>query len=126
MEGVGLASRRPLEAPLGQLVDAVLKVLFFEGFAKPEDQRSAEARNLLGSIKYLNGGLLLPYKVEQGNVEIRAYMRSTEAPQAYESLDSYCEGRARAPLHTLIGYRPVHLSNESQAAPSACSKSRRW
>jgi hypothetical protein len=41
-------------------VDAVLKVLFFEGFAKPEDQRSAEARNLLGSIKYLNGGWRIP------------------------------------------------------------------
>lgn len=42
-----------------------LKVLFFEGFAKPEDSRSAEAKKLLGKIKYLNGGLFLPHPVEQ-------------------------------------------------------------
>lgn len=48
-----------------------LKVLFFEGFAKPEDQRSAAARKLLGGIKYLNGGLFLPHKVEQDNPDIR-------------------------------------------------------
>jgi hypothetical protein len=45
--------------------------LFFEGFAKPEDQRAPETRKLLGSIKYLNGGLFLPHKVEQENPDIR-------------------------------------------------------
>lgn len=48
-----------------------LRLLFFEGFAKPEDQRSPDARKLLGSIKYLNGGLFLPHKVEQENQHIR-------------------------------------------------------
>jgi len=38
-----------------------LLVLFFEGFAKPEPQRSAKARKLLGDIRYLNGGLFLPH-----------------------------------------------------------------
>jgi hypothetical protein len=47
-----------------------LKLLFFEGFAKPEEQRSAKAQKLLGSIKYLNGGLFLPHKVEQDYPEI--------------------------------------------------------
>ena len=42
-----------------------LKILFFEGFAKPEAQRSAADRELLGDIRYLNGGLFLPHKVEQ-------------------------------------------------------------
>jgi len=42
-----------------------LRPLFFEGFAKPEEQRSPEARRLLGNIRYLNGGLFLPHKVEQ-------------------------------------------------------------
>ena len=41
-----------------------LKLLFFEGFAKPEDQRSPEAKAQLGNIKYLNGGLFLPHPVE--------------------------------------------------------------
>ena len=41
-----------------------LNSLFFEGFAKPEDKRSQKARDLLGKIKYLNGGLFLPHPIE--------------------------------------------------------------
>ena len=47
-----------------------LKLLFFEGFAKPEEKRSAAARKVLGSIKYLNGGLFLPHHVEQDNPKL--------------------------------------------------------
>ena len=47
-----------------------LTLLFFEGFAKTEDQRSAAARKVLGKIKYLNGGLFLPHKVEIDNPDI--------------------------------------------------------
>lgn len=42
-----------------------LKLLFFEGFAKPLEQRSEQARQRLGDIRYLNGGLFLPHRVEQ-------------------------------------------------------------
>ena len=42
-----------------------LQALFFEGFAKPSDQRSAAARNLIGDIRYLNGGLFIPHRLEQ-------------------------------------------------------------
>jgi hypothetical protein len=41
-----------------------LKSLFFEGFAKPELARSPDTRALLGKIRYLNGGLFLPHRVE--------------------------------------------------------------
>jgi hypothetical protein len=41
-----------------------LKPLFFEGFAKLEDKRTAEVNALLGKIKYLNGGLFLPHPIE--------------------------------------------------------------
>lgn len=41
-----------------------LKSLFFEGFAKPEPARSPDARAMLGKIRYLNGGLFLPHRVE--------------------------------------------------------------
>lgn len=41
-----------------------LDLLFFEGFAKPENQRSTEAKALLGPIRYLNGGLFIPHKLE--------------------------------------------------------------
>ena len=35
-----------------------LILLFFEGFAKPENQRSSQALKLLGKIKYLNGRVI--------------------------------------------------------------------
>ncbi len=47
-----------------------LHLLFFEGFAKPEEKRSADARGALGNIRYLNGGLFLPHRIETGNKNI--------------------------------------------------------
>lgn len=44
-----------------QFFDTFLRALFFEGFAKPEEGRSPEARRLVGNIRYLNGGLFLPH-----------------------------------------------------------------
>ncbi len=55
-----------------------LKALFFEGFAKPEEQRSQEARRLLGNIRYLNGGLFLPHQVEAANLNIHVPDRAFE------------------------------------------------
>lgn len=63
-----------------QYFDKFLKLLFFEGFAKPEEKRTAEARKRLGSIRYLNGGLFLPHKVEQ------AYPNLDVADKAFENL----------------------------------------
>ncbi|MEW6233874.1 MAG: DNA methyltransferase [Candidatus Omnitrophota bacterium] len=39
--------------------------LFFEGFAKPERERSQAAKQLLGKIPYLNGGLFLRHQIEE-------------------------------------------------------------
>jgi hypothetical protein len=47
-----------------------LKLLFFEGFAKPEQERQAEARERIGSIRYLNGGLFLEHRIEEDNPNI--------------------------------------------------------
>ena len=41
-----------------------LNALFFEAFAKPEADRSAQAKALTGQIPYLNGGLFLHHKLE--------------------------------------------------------------
>ena len=41
-----------------------LKALFFEGFAKPEEKRSDQIKELIGNIRYLNGGLFLPHTIE--------------------------------------------------------------
>jgi hypothetical protein len=57
-----------------------LTALFFEGFAKPEEQRSQDARRLLGNIKYLNGGLFLPHAIELANPKIQV------PDQAFENL----------------------------------------
>jgi len=42
-----------------------LKPLFFEGFAKPKNDRSTEINKLLGDVRYLNGGLFLPHQIEE-------------------------------------------------------------
>ena len=38
--------------------------LFFEGFAKPEDERSRDMKRLLGKIPYLNGGIFQQHQLE--------------------------------------------------------------
>jgi hypothetical protein len=48
-----------------------LNLLFFEGLAKPEDERSDAAKKLLGKIVYLNGGLFLLHPVEKRWTNIR-------------------------------------------------------
>lgn len=47
--------------------------LFFEGFAKPETERSRDAKRLLGKIPYLNGGIFQKHEIETlhgENIEI--------------------------------------------------------
>jgi len=39
--------------------------LFFEGFAKKPQDRSPQAKRLLGNVPYLNGGIFMPHQVEQ-------------------------------------------------------------
>lgn len=45
--------------------DTFLNKLFFEGFAKEEDQRDFATNKLIGKVKYLNGGLFLKHKIEE-------------------------------------------------------------
>jgi hypothetical protein len=63
--------------------DVFLNALFFEGFAKEEKNRTAETNKLIGTIKYLNGGLFLQHKIEKkysGKIKID--------DQAFENLFS--------------------------------------
>ncbi len=48
----------------GQFYREFLQALFFEGFAKPAQQRSPQTQDLLGEIKYLNGGLFIQHALE--------------------------------------------------------------
>ncbi|QLE48653.1 ATP-binding protein [Nostoc sp. C057] len=42
-----------------------LKALFFESFAKPEIERNLSVQELVGKVKYLNGGLFLKHHIEE-------------------------------------------------------------
>lgn len=55
-----------------------LKYLFFEGFAKPEYERSHEIQQRLGKICYLNGGLFLRHSIEQKYPQIKVSDRAFE------------------------------------------------
>ncbi|HOI36716.1 MAG TPA: ATP-binding protein [Bacillota bacterium] len=86
-----------------------LSVLFFEGFAKPPAQRSAAACKLLGDIRYLNGGLFLPHKVEQGNprldVSDRAFESLFDLFERYSwNLDDTPGGQADEINPDVLGY----------------------
>lgn len=86
-----------------------LKLLFFEGFAKPEQHRSPEARQTLGSIKYLNGGLFLPHPIEQHNSKIdvpdRAFENLLSLFQRYSwNLDDTPGGQDNEINPDVLGY----------------------
>jgi hypothetical protein len=42
-----------------------LKALFFESFAKPETDRDLSVQELVGKVKYLNGGLFIKHHIEE-------------------------------------------------------------
>ncbi|MFM7578605.1 MAG: ATP-binding protein, partial [Microcystaceae cyanobacterium] len=65
-----------------------LKHLFFEGFAKPEYERSHEIQQRLGKICYLNGGLFLRHSIEQ------KYSDITVSDRAFESVFKLFSGYA--------------------------------
>ena len=48
-----------------------LRTLFFEGFAKPAEERAPATRALIGDIVYLNGGLFLQHPIEERWRDIR-------------------------------------------------------
>ena len=60
--------------------------LFFQGFAKPESERSEEVKSLLGKIPYLNGGIFQKHELE------RLYGEDIEIPdKAFEQIFDFFE-----------------------------------
>ena len=61
--------RKRLEQSMKQGKDLFYKEflspLFFEGFAKKGEERSAKMNRLLGDVPYLNGGLFLKHQIEE-------------------------------------------------------------
>src|ERR1700680_2872416 len=68
---LGSRLRRSQQEGLDLYYSTFLRLLFFEGFAKPEVERSTETHQLLGEVRYLNGGLFLPHRIEIANSAIR-------------------------------------------------------
>ena len=70
-----------------QYYTAFLWPLFFEGFAKPEPERSEEAKRLLGTVPYLNGGIFQRHQLEALHGE-----KIEIADAAFEGLFKFFEG----------------------------------
>ena len=76
--------------------------LFFEGFAKPEDERSREMKRLLGKIPYLNGGIFQQHQLETLHGE------NIEIPdKAFEQIFNFFEQ-----YHWHLDDRPLKNDNE--------------
>jgi hypothetical protein len=60
---IKLAEYREKESDL--YYSEFLNLLFFEGFAKPDEERSEDAKKILGKIVYLSGGLFLLHPIEK-------------------------------------------------------------
>lgn len=64
-----------------------LNALFFEAFAKPEADRSPQAKVLTGQVPYLNGGLFLHHKLElDADRAPRVGITLTVADKAFEGI----------------------------------------
>jgi len=112
-----------------------LKPLFFEGFAKPANDRSKEARALLGEIKYLNGGLFLPHRIEQD------YPAVFMSPMRHSKTCSRCSGAIRGTWTTppaarmtkstptcwatssknTLTRKPLALTTPARKSPNTCA-----
>ena len=76
--------------------------LFFEGFAKPEAQRSTKAQKLLGNVPYLNGGIFQKHQIEQ------LHGKAIEVPdKAFEKLYDFFDA-----YNWHLDERPMRADNE--------------
>jgi len=76
--------------------------LFFEGFAKKEDERKATVNQLLGEVPFLNGGIFQPHQLEE------LYGKSIQiADAAFEKLFSFFD---QYQWH--LDERPLRADNE--------------
>ncbi|MBF2014732.1 MAG: ATP-binding protein [Rivularia sp. T60_A2020_040] len=85
-----------------------LKVLFFDTFAKPENDRDSAVKFLVGNVKYLNGGLFLRHRIEQEyNITIAnvAFEQVLELFSRYSwNLDDTPEGKDDEINPDVLGY----------------------
>jgi len=94
--------------------------LFFEGFAKTEEHRSAAMNKLLGKVPYLNGGLFLKHQIEKAhgkNIQIpdRAFKKIFDFFDQYQwHLDERPLGNDREINPDVLGYIFEKYINQKQ------------
>ncbi|MEG4426606.1 MULTISPECIES: Eco57I restriction-modification methylase domain-containing protein [unclassified Microcoleus] len=86
-----------------------LKTLFFDGFAKPLDLREEGVKELIGDVKYLNGGLFLEHPIEQNHRNIAipdaAFEKIFKLFAAYSwNLDDTVGGKENEINPAVLGY----------------------
>jgi len=67
---------------------SLLCPLFFEGFAKKEDERSTKISDLLGKIHYLNGGIFLKHQIEEAHGD-QITIPDTAFEKLFDFFDQY-------------------------------------
>lgn len=76
--------------------------LFFEGFAKRKEERPEKARDLLGEVPYLNGGIFMPHQIE-----ILHGKKIVIPDQAFENLFAFFDA-----YHWHLDERPLKRDDE--------------
>ena len=76
--------------------------LFFEGFAKRRKERPEKARDLLGEVPYLNGGIFMPHQIE-----IQYGKKIVIPDQAFENLFAFFDA-----YHWHLDERPLKRDDE--------------
>ncbi|MEH1929119.1 MAG: DNA methyltransferase [Nostoc sp.] len=85
-----------------------LKALFFESFAKPEIDRDLSVQELVGKVKYLNGGLFLKHHIEDDydiSIVDEAFEQVLDLFERYSwNLDDTPEGKDDEINPDVLGY----------------------
>ncbi|MEH2387442.1 MAG: DNA methyltransferase [Nostoc sp.] len=85
-----------------------LKALFFESFAKPEIDRDLSVQELVGKVKYLNGGLFLKHHIEDKydiSIVDEAFEQVLDLFERYSwNLDDTPEGKDDEINPDVLGY----------------------
>ncbi|MBW4689196.1 MAG: ATP-binding protein [Komarekiella atlantica HA4396-MV6] len=88
--------------------DEFLQALFFESFAKPEIDRDSSVQNLVGKVKYLNGGLFLQHRIEKDYkifIADKAFEQVLDLFKRYSwNLDDTPEGKDDEINPDVLGY----------------------
>uniref|UniRef100_UPI003593AF98 Eco57I restriction-modification methylase domain-containing protein n=1 Tax=Nostoc sp. TaxID=1180 RepID=UPI003593AF98 len=85
-----------------------LKALFFESFAKPEIDRDLSVQELVGKVKYLNGGLFMKHHIEDKydiSIVDEAFEQVLDLFERYSwNLDDTPEGKDDEINPDVLGY----------------------